>query len=152
MAVKPLRMNNFVTFAGSKSGTAAKSFVNDLAEAVVAWLGNEKPHSGIYSIDDGRTGGYNWHDVANTVAGLCNKRVRLLPLPVGLFNVPARLNRSVSKWLGYAPMLTPEKLNELRHPDWVCDSAALTAAIGWQPKIQLEEGLRLTPGWCSRLK
>jgi nucleoside-diphosphate-sugar epimerase len=75
-----------------------------------------------------------------------------LPIPIGLFNVPAKLNRLGSRLFGYEPMLTPEKLNELRHPDWVCDSVALTEAIGWQPNVRLKEGLRRTPGWCSRLE
>ncbi len=136
---------------GSADARFSMVFVDDLAAAVLAWLKTEQLSNGIFSIDDGRPGGYNWHDVANTVAGLCQRRVRLLPIPVGLFNIPARMNRLGAKLFGYAPMLTPEKLNELRHPDWVCDSQALTAATGWQPKIQLEEGLRRTPGWCSRL-
>jgi nucleoside-diphosphate-sugar epimerase len=49
--------------------------------------------------------------------------------------------------LGRAPMLTPEKLRELRHPDWVCDNTAISADLGWRPATQLAEGLRLTPGW-----
>ncbi len=137
---------------GSADARFSMVFVEDLADAVLAWLKTDHACNGVYSIDDGKAGGYNWHDVANTVASLCNRRVRLLPIPVGLFNVPARLNRLGSKIFGYAPMLTPEKLNELRHPDWVCDSSGLTEAIGWQPTIQLEEGLRRTPGWCSRIE
>ena len=136
---------------GSPAARFSMLFVDDLAEAVLAWLKTEHPDKGVYSIDDGRAGGYNWHDVANIVAGLCQRRVRILPLPTGLLNLPARLNRLAARRFGYAPMLTPEKLNELRHPDWVCDSEALTTAIGWQPKTQLEAGLRRTPGWCSRL-
>jgi len=64
-----------------------------------------------------------------------------------LLGIPAWLNGLGGRLLGYAPMLTPEKLRELRHPDWVCDSVALMARIDWQPRIQLEEGLRSTPGW-----
>jgi hypothetical protein len=46
-------------------------------------------------------------------------------------------------------MLTPEKLRELRHPDWVCDNEAISVALGWQPRIGLAAGLRLTPGWSD---
>ena len=44
---------------------------------------------------------------------------------------------------GRLPMLTPPKLNELRHPDWVFDNAEIHAATGWEPQIQLEQGLDL---------
>jgi nucleoside-diphosphate-sugar epimerase len=126
-------------------------FVDDLADAVVAWLDCEQFTSGVYSIDDGRTGGYNWSDVAAIVSRLCGRKVRLLRVPDWLLDIPARVNRQAGRVLGYAPMLTPEKLCELRHPDWVCDSIGLTEQTGWQPAVQLEDGLRLTPGWCGSL-
>lgn len=136
---------------GSPEARFSMLFVDDLADAVLAWLSTEQPVSGVFALEDGRRGGYNWRDVAAIVSGLCHRPVRLLPIPVGLFNWPARINRLAGRLLGYAPMLTPEKLNELRHTDWVCDSEALSAAIGWRPTTQLEEGLRRTPGWCRRL-
>jgi nucleoside-diphosphate-sugar epimerase len=122
-------------------------FVADLAEAVLAWLQSDSAGSGIYTLDDGREGGYDWRDVAAIVGQVCRRRVRLLRVPAWALDIPARLNRRVSHLFGYAPMLTPEKLRELRHTDWVCDHAALHAATGWQPQVRLEEGLRRTPGW-----
>ena len=136
---------------GSAEARFSMLFVDDLASAVFNWLQLEQAPTGVYTLDDGRDGGYNWHDVAAVVSRLCRRKVRLLPIPVGLFNIPARINSLAAGVLGYAPMLTPEKLNELRHPDWVCDSAALTAATGWRPQVQLEQGLRQTPGWCQRV-
>ena len=38
-------------------------------------------------------------------------------------------------------MLTPPKLRELRHTDWVADNDAITAATGWTPVVGLREGL-----------
>jgi nucleoside-diphosphate-sugar epimerase len=43
-------------------------------------------------------------------------------------------------------MLTPGKVRELSHPDWVCDNTALSNAIGWAPRVLLPEGLRQTLG------
>jgi nucleoside-diphosphate-sugar epimerase len=44
-------------------------------------------------------------------------------------------------------MLTPGKLRELMHPDWVCDNTPFSKATGWKPQIPLEEGLLHTLGW-----
>jgi nucleoside-diphosphate-sugar epimerase len=44
-------------------------------------------------------------------------------------------------------MLTPGKIRELYHSDWVCDNQAITAQTGWQPKIGLGEGLQRTMKW-----
>jgi len=122
-------------------------FVEDLAAAAVAWIRSGHAARSIYTLDDGREGGYDWRGVASIVEQLCRRRVHLLRLPAWTLDIPARLNRKASRLFGYAPMLTPEKLRELRHPDWVCDHTALHAAIGWRPQVQLEEGLNRTPGW-----
>jgi nucleoside-diphosphate-sugar epimerase len=122
-------------------------YVDDLAAAVLAWIRSGTAGNGIFTLDDGREGGYDWRDVAAIVGQLCRRRVRLLRVPAWALDIPARLNRGASRLFGYAPMLTPEKLRELRHTDWVCDHAALYAVTGWQPRIQLEEGLLRTPGW-----
>lgn len=132
---------------GSPSARFSMLFVDDLVAAVLAWLRREAVVSGVFTLDDGRTGGYNWFDVADIVSRLCRRRVRVLPVPVWVLSAPAWMNRLGARLFGYAPMLTPEKLNELRHPDWVCDSEALRKLIDWQPGVQLEEGLRRTPGW-----
>jgi limonene-1,2-epoxide hydrolase len=39
-------------------------------------------------------------------------------------------------------MLTPQKLRELRHPDWVVSNEAITRVTGWEPTITLREGLQ----------
>jgi len=136
---------------GSPTARFSMLFVDDLAAAVLAWLACERPARGIYTLEDGRSGGYDWFAVAEIVSRLCGRPVRLMRIPAGLLAIPAWLNRTAARLFGYAPMLTPEKLNELRHPDWVCDSGALSEAIGWQPQVQLEEGLARTPGWpCCR--
>jgi nucleoside-diphosphate-sugar epimerase len=68
-------------------------------------------------------------------------------LPAPLLKSIAFMNVAVARLIGYAPMLTPGKVRELRHPDWVADNSALTAATGWQPVFPLEQGLRRTMGW-----
>ena len=82
---------------------------------------------------------------------LCQRPVREFAVPAMMLSVPAWINRRLARWLAYAPMLTPEKLRELRHPDWVCDNNAIQQVLDWQPQVQLEEGLKRTPGWCPRL-
>ncbi|MCO6412615.1 MAG: NAD-dependent epimerase/dehydratase family protein [Thiogranum sp.] len=127
-------------------------YVDDIARAVLAWLQRDAVPCGVYSLHDGRRGGYGWSDVCDTVAALCQRRVRQVPVPPALLAVPAWINRELARWLGHAPMLTPEKLRELRHADWVCDNDAIEAALDWRPQVQLEAGLRLTPGWCASLR
>jgi len=68
-------------------------------------------------------------------------------VPVSLLRLLAGLNVLLSRLGGYAPMLTPGKVRELRHHDWVCDNVAINRALGWTPRVELAEGLRRTFGW-----
>jgi len=127
-------------------------YSHDIAQLVQAWLLRDSCPSGVYSLHDGRQGGYSWGDISATVSRLCQRPVREFAVPSVMLTVPAWINRRLARWLGYAPMLTPEKLRELRHPDWVCDNEAIQTVLDWQPSVQLEEGLARTPGWCPLLK
>ena len=136
---------------GSRAARFSMVYSQDIADLVHVWLSTESCPSGVYSLHDGRQGGYSWSDVSATVSELCQRPVHEFTVPSIMLNIPAWINRRMAPWLGYAPMLTPEKLRELRHPDWVCDNNAIQRVLDWQPRVQLEEGLRRTPGWCSLL-
>lgn len=136
---------------GSTDARFSMLYVDDIAGVVLSWLRQSVPPSGVFSLDDGTPGGYSWQDVAAVVSGLCQRTVRVVHVPAALLNVPAWVNRALAQLCGYAPMLTPEKLRELRHPDWVCDNRALQQVLDWSPRYQLERGLVHTPGWCRTL-
>jgi nucleoside-diphosphate-sugar epimerase len=52
------------------------------------------------------------------------------------------LNLTLSRLLGYTPMLTPGKARELTQTDWVCNNKDLINATGWRPEINLEQGIQ----------
>ncbi len=136
---------------GQRDARFSMVYVEDIAQLVLAWLQQDVATSGVYALDDGKVDGYSWDDVSSTVAQLCQRRVHALKVPALMLDIPAWCNRSLARLWGYAPMFTPEKLRELRHPNWVCDNQALQAVVDWQPRYLLEQGLVKTPGWCARL-
>jgi nucleoside-diphosphate-sugar epimerase len=75
---------------------------------------------------------------------LTARRVRNVRIPLAVLKTVASLNIGAARIFGYAPNLTPGKIRELRHPDWVCDNSAITRKTGWEPRVTLEEGLRRT--------
>jgi nucleoside-diphosphate-sugar epimerase len=122
-------------------------YVKDLAEAVIQWLNRNCCQSGIYELHDGHPAGYSWHDVIDAVRQLRAKYVFRLKIPLVLVRVVAAFNLLGAWTFGYAPMLTPGKVRELCHSNWICDNTALSAATGWSPRILLPEGLRQTLNW-----
>ncbi|MEJ2168287.1 MAG: hypothetical protein P8X90_22435, partial [Desulfobacterales bacterium] len=108
------------------------------------WKDGNCSRSGIYELHDGHPGGYSWHDVIEFVQQLRAKSIFRLKIPLAVVKPLAAFNLLAARTFGYAPMLTPGKVRELYHPDWVCDNKALHTATGWSPRTLLPEGLQQT--------
>lgn len=123
-------------------------YVDDLAAAVVCWLSTDAGDGQTFELDDGAAGGYDWDKVLDIAGRVLRDgaKVRRLAIPIPLLNFAALTNLGASRLLGYAPMLTPGKVKEITHPDWLCDNDSITRAIGWRPAVELEQGLCSTFG------
>jgi nucleoside-diphosphate-sugar epimerase len=119
-------------------------YVADLATAIVAWLDAPGVAGRCLELDDGAARGYDWAQIVAIAAAVRGGRVLRMPIPRWLLAVPAQLNQWLGRRLGRAPMLTPGKLRELYHIDWVCRSDAVGSALNWRPQVQFADGLRLT--------
>lgn len=117
--------------------------VDDVAGAILAWLGAATA-GGTYEIDDGADDGHDWPEVLAVVARVASRRVVPLPVPRALLTTVGAANQAAARLLGYAPMVTPGKVRELYHSDWVCRDRTFSAATGWSPRYDLEAGLRAT--------
>lgn len=137
----------FAFILGSGNTRFSMLYVDDLAEAIQQWLLDHRPQERVFELHDGHANGYCWQDVIGTIERLGSRRVRRVHVPVGGVRVAAALNFIAARILGYDPMLTPAKLRELRHPDWVCDNTAIIRETGWKPRVSLEDGLRRTLGF-----
>ncbi len=120
-------------------------YVDDLVQAILQGLEIAPGHSGIYELDDGRSGGYSWDDVVAIFSRLRGKRVVKCAIPAWLLRGLGEANLLMARMGGYAPMLTPGKVRELRYLDWVCHHTGSWRDIsGWSPQVSLPEGLKNT--------
>jgi nucleoside-diphosphate-sugar epimerase len=115
--------------------------VDDVVEVIlrlltlVSWPGRS------YTLCDGRNHGYDWQELASIAGKVWRRKVRLWRIPAWAADRVAGFNLYLARRFNYAPMLTPAKLRELRHADWVVDNSELTALLDWQPAVDLEHGL-----------
>lgn len=128
--------------AGSSESRISLIHVSDLVEAIIACLKSEGVTRQTLSPSDGKQDGYDWHEMAAIAGATWSRKVRLWRIPRWLLDSVAAVNLRLARVSGRAPMLTPAKLRELRHPDWVVDNTEITAATGWKPEINLQRGLR----------
>lgn len=115
--------------------------VYDLVSAIQIWLSNTLIN-GIFELDDGMPGGYSYQSLSVLAQQVWKRPVHCITIPNQLIRSIALLNLWFSRLFHYSPMLTPEKVNELQHNDWVCDNTPLIHALPtWQPSIRLQDVL-----------
>jgi nucleoside-diphosphate-sugar epimerase len=119
-------------------------YVEDLAGAVRHIVDGPHWDNGPFELHDGHSGGYSWREVMDTFARIVGRPVLQVRVPAAALNAIASINQALARLMGYPPMLTPGKIRELTHPDWVCNDAPFRNFTGWQPSVSLEEGLKLT--------
>ena len=114
--------------------------VDDLADAIVAWLRDPaRCRQGRFEIDDGTPDGYDWQAIVRAVGA---PRNRTIVMPVALLNGMARVNLALSKLCGFTPMLTPGKVRELTLDSWTGADGTYGAVTGWRPRYDLTGGLK----------
>ena len=129
---------------GSAGKRISLLYVEDMAEAIVCYLKRGMGWGRSYEVHDGHAGGYSWEDIIDAIARVNGRPIYRIKIPVPLVRLGATLNLAAARMCDRTPMLTPGKVRELTHPDWVGDNTALTRDTGWVPQVTLDEGLRQT--------
>jgi nucleoside-diphosphate-sugar epimerase len=129
---------------GSAGRRFSLLYVEDMAEAVVCYLQRGTGWGRSYEVHDGHAGGYSWEDIIDAIARMNGRSIYRIKVPVSLVRLGATLNLAAARMGNRMPMLTPGKVRELTHPDWVGDNTALTRDTGWMPQVTLDEGLKQT--------
>ncbi len=130
---------------GPKTGQFSLIFVDDLVRAIQQW--QQSPVRGIFELCDGET--YDWARFTAIATAVRGKPVHQWPLPREMLYGFSYVQHAFGFILKRDPMLTPTKVNELRHHDWSCQNQPLCDALGWQPLTSLAEGLRKTCQWAK---
>lgn len=131
---------------GGGTGRFSLIFIDDLTEAVLSWLVSGAGSGGCFELHDGKAGGYCWEEVRAIASELYRRPVRRIDIPRIALDAAAHINSAVSRIAGYLPMLTPGKVRELCHDDWVCNNSDFSCITQWVPEIELREGLLRTLG------
>lgn len=128
--------------AGPDSGRFSLLHVDDLCRAIVALTQDPSwPAAQTLCLDDGRPRGYSWADIGNIASTVGGRRIRRARISKRLLQAVAAINLGTSRIFGHIPMISPGKVRELTHPDWVCRDNERYSIPGWQPQRSLDRAL-----------
>lgn len=129
---------------GSSRSRFSLIFVDDLARLIATLVERPRWNGEVVEPDDGHPGGYAWEDLATIAGRSLGIGIRPLLMPRWLLWVPAVLSQAWTRLFGKLPLITPGKLRELYHDDWVCRSDLPGCMGGWQAQTPLSEGFAIT--------
>jgi nucleoside-diphosphate-sugar epimerase len=132
--------------AASPVPRASILYVGDAAAAIIMALEDAAPGR-VYEIGDEAPEGHSWREIGETLAAAMERRAAPLRAPRFVLSSCAAIGAGVSRLAGKAPMVTPGKVREFFHPDWVARDNLLSGATGWRPATPLKEGFAKTVRW-----
>ena len=91
-----------------------------------------------------------WEFIGRTAARLLGRRVRRLPIPLGLAYLVCVAAEGVARITGKPTALNRSKYAELGETAWTMDVTKAEAKLGFKAAFSLEDGLRQTLDWYSR--
>ena len=106
--------------------------VDDLAQALLALAGGG-PSRQTLEIDDGAAGGIAHADFARAIGTGLGRGVTVMPLPLSMLHLAARL--------GVSAKLTRDRANYIAHPEWVARGGNAALAELWVPQVGLAAGV-----------
>jgi len=120
--------------------------VEDVARAILGMA--TAPSPGTVAVCDGRPDGYIWSELMTAAAAAVEREPRLFRPPEALVRAAATLSAS-TRFLGYSPVFTPGKANELLHRDWSISPQELGVPAA-ENGFSIDRGFADTVKWARR--
>jgi nucleoside-diphosphate-sugar epimerase len=132
---------------GGKDARFSLIHVDDLIDLILTVLDPETADRQVLEPDDGKEGGHSWCGMIAAAERAFETKAIRLPVPRPLLAALGQANVCLKVLPGYTPMLTPEKVRELTHPDWVAKTDPALLATGWKPNMTIDRGFPATINW-----
>jgi len=117
----------------------------DLADGIILAGESDKSIGRTYFIsspDD-----YSMRAVADLMAALMRRRLRSFAIPRPVAYSVAVAAEAAAFLLGKPPVVNRDKVTDLSQTGWTCSIERAQNELGYNPQVQLEEGLRETIAW-----
>lgn len=125
---------------GNQANKFSLLHVSDLCEIIQLGLNDKLPFNKIYEPDDGKSGGYQWSEINEIATQVFQRKIHSITIPKLMLKGLAHTNVLFSAIKNSAPMLTPDKVNELCFPDWV--ASPKMSIPHWHASIDFKLGLK----------
>lgn len=138
---KLLKLGVALTPAG-RDARVSVMHVDDLCQAIMAWLKAGQTNQTVFEIDDGANQGHRWQDILGVAAEYLGVSPCYVTPPKPLLSGAALGVSMICKIMGRPVFLSKGKVRELRHSNWVSENyVQFSEKTGWKAMIPLKKGI-----------
>jgi len=116
-------------------------YVEDLINGIILSALSENAEGEIFFMSDGNI--YTTDDII----GAISEAVQKVPVRINIPGFVMPLLGLLSEKLKGINIINADKIREMKHTRWTCDTSKAVASIGFQPKIKIREGAKWTADW-----
>jgi nucleoside-diphosphate-sugar epimerase len=116
-------------------------YVEELVNGIILSALKEEGAGEIFFISDGAI--YSSDDIIDSIAEALGRSPLKVPAP--RFMLP--LLGAIGERLKGCSIMNADKVREIRHTHWICDTGKAVDKLGYSPKTTMREGARWTAEW-----
>jgi nucleoside-diphosphate-sugar epimerase len=124
--------------------------VQDIVQGILLAVETQAKSGEIVFLSDGN--GYRMEEIGDIFARAMGTAVLRIRVPGRMVVGVAWFSDVLSQLSGRPFLLNKDKAKEIVQKEWVCDIAKAKALLGFEPKVPLPEGARLTFEWYKKEK
>jgi dihydroflavonol-4-reductase len=122
--------------------------VHDLVAGLLLAARSPRAQGRVYYISDDAP--YDWNLIGDLIAQVLDKDPLILHVPHWLLHALSVCCAGASQFTREPLPLSPDKMREIRQPGWLCSNRRAQEELGFQPAIEIREGLASTAAWYKR--
>lgn len=117
-------------------------YIDDLVRGIISASTTKEAEGSTYFLSDG--GIYSNADIADEILSALDTRAVKVRIPRRFMEVLAKIS---SRFGGDVSIINGDKIKELLHCNWTCDSSKAGAEFGFSPLVNIKEGIKWTADW-----
>lgn len=118
-------------------------YIDDLINGIIRSACSEQGRGEIFFMSDGTV--YSTDDIIDAIAEAVQRRPVRVAIP--RFVMPAL--GFIGERIKGAAIINSDKIREMQHPHWTCDTAKAVSRLQFEPKVNMREGARWTADWYT---
>jgi nucleoside-diphosphate-sugar epimerase len=123
-------------------------YVEDIIQAILLSAQSQEPSGEIFFLSDGQD--YQLEEISDTLIRVMGVTAYCIHVPKWVMMRVAASSEYFSRLFGKPSLLNKGKVEEMVQKNWVCDITKARTALGFEPRISLAQGAKLTFEWYKK--